>query len=551
MNKKKHIKNNYFIKHLIFLYHVSRGYLFKCGILLGLTIFMDLVQPQIIKEIIDFSIPNKDIKMLITCAFIFLVMSICGNSLNVLLEKDYSTINKKTVIELKNTLINKIENLGDTYWTGSKTGESLKIIEDDVFSVSGFGIDTIFNGLYYIAIIVLESIFLIRINVVVYILVMTISILEIIVQDKMAGIIKNKMGEFRENAGGLCSLIQEYISNIQIAILSKSNKRFWKELLLREEKYRELGISLDVALEKSDSIAGVFNDLTEFSIYFLCGLATIKGEMTIGELLIFIAYINAIFGGLNVLIRYYMSWSQINISLKKIINLMELPEVVKVFSELSCSEDKEYNHILLKNISFSYDKKSVFSDLTMKLDSGINIIVGENGSGKSTLIKLLYGTVVSDAGEIFLGDRSFYEMTLKDIRNQITIVPQVPYLYKDSVINNIINGQEYDENKLSKICFSLGIEKDILNKQIEESGNNVSGGQKQKIAIARGLYEDKNIIIFDEITSSLDVISQKRLLNNIKDLVGDKIIIAITHKTFDQRIANNIFEIKNGIAVRR
>ena len=192
MNKKKHIKNNYFIKHLIFLYHVSRGYLFKCGILLGLTIFMDLVQPQIIKEIIDFSIPNKDIKMLITCAFIFLVMSICGNSLNVLLEKDYSTINKKTVIELKNTLINKIENLGDTYWTGSKTGESLKIIEDDVFSVSGFGIDTIFNGLYYIAIIVLESIFLIRINVVVYILVMTISILEIIVQDKMAGIIKNK-----------------------------------------------------------------------------------------------------------------------------------------------------------------------------------------------------------------------------------------------------------------------------------------------------------------------------------------------------------------------
>ena len=122
---------------------------------------------------------------------------------------------------------------------------------------------------------------------------------------------------------------------------------------------------------------------------------------------------------------------------------------------------------------------------------------------------------------------------------------------KDSVINNIINGQEYDENKLSKICFFLGIEKDILNKQIEESGNNVSGGQKQKIAIARGLYEDKNIIIFDEITSSLDVISQKRLLNNIKDLVGDKIIIAITHKTFDQRIANNIFEIKNGIAVRR
>lgn len=65
------------------------------------------------------------------------------------------------------------------------------------------------------------------------------------------------------------------------------------------------------------------------------------------------------------------------------------------------------------------------------------------------------------------------------------------------------------------------------------------------------MYEDKNIIIFDEITSSLDVISQKRLLNNIKDLVGDKIIIAITHKTFDQRIANNIFEIKNGIAVRR
>ena len=181
----------------------------------------------------------------------------------------------------------------------------------------------------------------------------------------------------------------------------------------------------------------------------------------------------------------------------------------------------------------------------------MTIIVGENGSGKSTLIKLLYGTVVSDAGEIFLGDRSFYEMTLKDIRNQITIVPQVPYLYKDSVINNIINGQEYDENKLSKICFSLGIEKDILNKQIEESGNNVSGGQKQKIAIARGLYEDKNIIIFDEITSSLDVISQKRLLNNIKDLIGDKIIIAITHKTFDQKIANNIFEIKNGIAVRR
>ena len=183
----------------------------------------------------------------------------------------------------------------------------------------------------------------------------------------------------------------------------------------------------------------------------------------------------------------------------------------------------------------------------MLIKPGINVIVGKNGCGKSTLLKLLYGTVgKGKVGDVFFNDESIYQHTLECIRNRITIVPQIPFLYKDTVVNNIVNGRNYDKKKLEYVCTMLDLDKNVLDKEIEENGNNLSGGQKQKIAIARGLYENNDVLIFDEITSSLDTFTQKSFVEIIKKLKDSKIIIIITHRFKYLNNADKIFFLKDG-----
>lgn len=226
---------------------------------------------------------------------------------------------------------------------------------------------------------------------------------------------------------------------------------------------------------------------------------------------------------------------------------------------------KFQSKIKLKDVNFSYPgtSKKIFEKLNIVIERNESIgISGESGSGKSTFINLITGLINCTSGDIEIDQNKFNKINKKDFQKQIGYVPQQTFLLDETILNNIafgINKGKYNEEKLNRILHIVELTKLIksLDKGIEtmvgERGAKLSGGQIQRIGIARALYIDPKILILDEATNALDIDTEKKILQNINLNYKDIVKIVIAHRgssfqTCDKiyKINNNRFDLING-----
>ena len=213
-----------------------------------------------------------------------------------------------------------------------------------------------------------------------------------------------------------------------------------------------------------------------------------------------------------------------------------------------------FNEIKLENINFSYDDKEIFDGLDLKIgEKQITGIVGSSGSGKSTLLNMILGLLTPKKGNIYYVINNIKEKHL-NYSNLFSYVPQDIFLLDDTVLSNIVFGQkenEIDYKKIEEIIRMVDLSnfvnnsKNGLNSYLGDKGKNISGGQAQRISLARALYYDSEILILDEFYNQLDEKTEKNILFIIKDLKRFKTIVIVSHKKSVTDICDNIYEIKN------
>lgn len=243
-----------------------------------------------------------------------------------------------------------------------------------------------------------------------------------------------------------------------------------------------------------------------------------------------------------VLIRFLPLISRINVSLNTMryartsFNLIFSNNInfkKKKFDNIESKKIKIDKAITLKNIHFSYGKKKIFNNHSFRFLIGkIYKITGNSGSGKSTLINLICGLLTPNQGEIEV-DGTNIKDNLSMWRLNIGIVPQNIYLYSGTVRDNIVFGEDedfYDYDKALDSIKQTGLsEKFNLYDIITENGQNISGGEKQRIAISRALYNERKILIFDEPTSALDAANKIKIEELIFRLSKDRLIFVVSH----------------------
>ena len=214
----------------------------------------------------------------------------------------------------------------------------------------------------------------------------------------------------------------------------------------------------------------------------------------------------------------------------------------------------KFNQINFKNIAFNYEQKKIFKNLNFEIKKNDVIgIIGESGTGKSTFVDILMGLLEPKDGELIVNHN---KKLTKDKKwsNLFGYVPQNFYLMDDTIKNNICFGLEEKENflesKLKEVIKICEIEnfaslEETKTKNIGENGNKLSHGQRQRVAIARALFFDHEILILDEATSSLDIDTENKIINTLKNMIRKKTIIFISHRLNTLNICNKIFELKN------
>ena len=236
-------------------------------------------------------------------------------------------------------------------------------------------------------------------------------------------------------------------------------------------------------------------------------------------------------------------------------NSNEYTDKRKLIESKNKKEAKSLDKIELKNISFSYNQnKKIIDNISLKIKKGEIIgISGKTGSGKTTLIDIILGLLKPIEGKIFINDNEIDEKYLSNIK--VGYVPQDTYLSDDSIRDNIafsLNENDIDQKKVEKAIIDSNLSEfinELPNKEntlVGEGGVRLSGGQKQRLGIARALYNDPELIILDEATSSLDYETEKNIITEILNLKENKIIIMIAHRINTLENCDKIINLSEG-----
>ena len=274
----------------------------------------------------------------------------------------------------------------------------------------------------------------------------------------------------------------------------------------------------------------------------------INGTLEINTFLMFLFVGTRIFDPLELALANYTGLQMAAVSGERILNLLD----TKPMSG-NC-ELNNHSNIEIKNLSFSYKDSKVIDDVTLDINENeLTAFVGYSGSGKSTLIKLISRFYDPDNGFIKIGGVDLITVDPSNLMDKFSVVFQDVYLFKDTIYNNIKFGNENaSKNEVINAAKMAGAYDFIVKKEcgfetmIGQGGTNLSGGEKQRISIARAILKNAPIILLDEATSSLDSENELVIQKAISNLIKNKTVVVVAHKLRCVMRANNIVVLKNG-----
>ena len=324
------------------------------------------------------------------------------------------------------------------------------------------------------------------------------------------------------------------------------------------EKYDEFSVRQRRIIEKQRQLNMLsrWNIITDsIMVHLLSTVIYVVGanlvfdlQLTVGSVFAFITYSSYVTGPITAILNIGYLLSGIIPSTKRFYEFMDLKEE----SDHGSFAEAAYGDLELENITFSYGaEKPLLKDVNMKFPKGSKTaLIGRNGSGKSTIINLLTRLYDPADGRILLNGTDISKISLQEYRSMVSIVSQQIYLFNDTIKNNICLYRTVSDEEVNIACRDSGLDdflKEVsLDYMVGQNGSMLSGGQKQKIALARALIHARPIILFDEVTSNTDVYSEHQINGLLHTRLKDKTVVIITHRQEILSKVDQVIILKHG-----
>lgn len=510
-----------------------------------------IVYPLFVHLIIDNGLKSGNSKKIVgyccLMAIIGLVMVISGYFTNLIYYKFNITFN----MFLKNKLFFKIVNSKYDTSSQKKVGNLCTCLNSDVGRVSEVltcEIPYIIKSLFTFIGVSGFVVFYFRIAGIVIIL---FSLLTVLFQRKMGNRIVDLSENVREFVGREASYATEVFSNLQNIQMSGYISLVNKEYKVNNEKVRDSAIKNNAIVYLSGALGHLINMTILLLIITMGAIGIYRELMDVGILFTMTIYAQRLVGPIAMMISSYIEVKNVSPSFFRILNLVdEATSLNKGTLEVK----NALKTITYKNIVFGYPevKRKLFDNFSFEICEGDIVgVVGNNGIGKSSIIKFLFQLIMPEQGEIIVNNvYNLKDINIKFLYNNLGYVGQFPFHFSGK-LRDVVNPlkKKIEDEKIKeifrKVNLDIGLFDGTLDFELSENSINISGGEKQKLALVRLIIENKSWFILDEPTSAMDSESEKIVCNYLREVCLNKTALIITHRTEILGICNKVINLNN------
>ena len=357
----------------------------------------------------------------------------------------------------------------------------------------------------------------------------------------------------QENLEKISATIKESLDGVRTIQSFNLEPVLENKLKAETDVYFELRKKVHARVELMSPVTEFVATCVILGIFFYFGNAIAKGEATIGEVMAYIASMLAVNQPLKKFQESYLRIQETVVATERIHQILDQPSELKM-TATPIPFPKDWKKIEFKNVSFSYGHHQVLQDFNLEISKGETVaLIGESGSGKSTIANLLERFYDPTAGEIKIDGVSLKDFNVFELRRNIGLVSQDVFLLRDSVENNIWSGDFQKPKELVKKMAQKAHAQDFIARlkhqyesQVGDRGGLLSGGEKQRISIARAFIKDAPILILDEATSALDSQSEVEVQKGLNSLMEGRTAIVIAHRLSTVQNCDRIVVLKSG-----
>lgn len=532
-------------------------------ICISVSSFFSLLPSVLTGKMIDEGLIARDLNMLVKLIVLSLVVTFLSNLIGVAETYLNNWIAQHITFDMRNSMYRHLQGMSQSFFTSNNQGDIITRMTSDISGVESVITGTFTSILSNSITLIVAVVAMMRKNWILALVGMVIVPL-FTIPTRMAG--KTRWQLTRE-----AQAYNDEMNGILNETLSVSGQLLVK-LFCKEEyeyrKYEEVNRKM-INLNVRESMAGqwfrvVMSTVTSIGpmlLYLVGGLLMIRYDqsLTVGDITVLVSLLGRMYGPVNNLLNISVQWTRAMAMFTRIFEYFDMPVAIKN-RKRAIKLAHSNGSVKFEHVNFSYEPdRQILKDISFELKSSHSIaIVGPSGSGKSTIVNLIPRLYDVDSGVVRFSGYDVRDLDLTYLRSQIGVVSQETYLFNGTIRDNLLYANmDATEEQMIECCKKANIW-DFISKQPEgldtmvgNRGLKLSGGEKQRLSIARVLLKDPALLIFDEATSALDSISENLIQEAIDPLISSRTSILIAHRLSTILAADEIIVVADGQIVER
>ncbi len=512
----------------------------------GATSF-GLAQPYISKLLIDEALLRRDFHALLTVSLMMVGATAGSFALNILSSYQYVHVSALVLFDMRVALFSHLQSLSPRFWAKAKLGDVVSRINNDISEVQRISADTLLSVLSNVVFLVGSAAIMASLNVRLFLLSLIVLPFSVWTLRYYQRRLATRVKLVRERGADIGSFLLETLLGYRLVVTANAEKREAARFRARNESFLEALLSMQLVAFLSGAVPGTLLTLCTAALFLYGGRLVIEGQLSTGSLIALMAYHARLLSPVQNLMSLYTNLVSGGVSLARVFELFDTPsEVVERPGAVATRAAR--GEMICDAVSFGYNGHRVFDQLSFRVEAGtICAIVGPSGAGKSTLADLLVRFYDPEQGAITLDGRDLRDLRLEDVRRQVMLLDQAPYLFHATVRENIAYVRpEATAAEIVAAARAAAIHDRIqslpegYDTVVAERGQTFSAGERQRIALARALLADPKVLVLDEPTSALDEENERAIAETLSCALAGRTAIVITHRASLARIAHQV-----------